>query len=489
MKYSFLSRFPSTLIIMIVCVLSPVCLSADRPNIVLVVTDQQSATAMSCAQGTSFLNTPHMDSLAANGTRFCRAYSPNPLCMPARGSLFSGRFPHETGIQRNDPQPALPPPFPGMGTYFRQAGYKTCYFGKWHLTYPVKEIEKHGFELVVTKSKAQGGYDTRTTREAVEVLKEKQTTPFLAVVCYLNPHDICQYPRGQKYPCGPIGEMPPLERCPPAPANLLPPRDGTDSVAAIRKGMQVLTQFPVGHYREDDWRRYHWAYDRMVEKVDAELGDLVKALRESGNDRNTVLFFTSDHGDCGGAHGFNQKTVFYEESAGVPLIVSKLDGSGAEKRCRRLVNIGVDLLPTMLDYAGLPIPEELPGKSIRPLAEHPDASWDRDFLVLQNHMNQTGEVDGIRPSIEGRAVVTQRFKYAVYSQGLRRESLFDLETDPGETCNLAYDRDFRDVLHRQRNRLSEFARRYSDSLALELLAGDVPPIPITNSPLSFTPKK
>jgi choline-sulfatase len=458
------------------------------PNIVFVMTDQQTANAMSCVQGSTFLSTPNMDSLAVRGVRFLRAYSPNPLCMPARASIFTGHYPHETGFQTNNSK-IPPPPFNGMATYFRKAGYQTYYFGKWHLAYAQKDVDSHGFTYVINKSsEPKIGHDANVTNAATQILKEKQHSPFLAVVSYLNPHDICQYPRGEKFPSGPIGEIPPLDQCPPTPVNWLPAQNETDSVAFIRKAQQSLSQFPVGNYGEDDWRRLRWVYYRLIEKVDSELGKILQTLHDSGNDENTIIVFTSDHGECAGSHGFNQKTVFYEESVNVPLIIVPLRWNKGETNTQ-LINTGIDIIPTFLDYAGIPIPEELPGKSLRSLIEKKDTVWNRDYLVIQNHMNQTGEINGIRPSIEGRLVVTDNFKYVVYSQGLRRESLYDLKNDPGETRNIVSVPEFKTVLKTNRSRLQDFAERQSDSLAIRLLENNVVPIPIMHFATPFTQKK
>jgi choline-sulfatase len=443
--------------------------SDTPPNIVLILTDQQSANMMSAAQGTTYLQTPNMDSLAAEGVRFLRAYTANPLCMPARAALFTGHYPHHTGFQTNDSK--LPePPFNGLGTYFRNSGYKTYYFGKWHLAYKRENVDRHGFELIAGKKEKQDGHDAGVTAAAVEILQEKQLKPFLAVISYLNPHDICQYPRGEKFPSGEVGIPPETEQCPPIPENWLPAENETDSITAVRKVKTALPKFPVAHYNADDWRRLRWVYNRLVEKVDNETGKIIKTLRESGNAENTLIVFSSDHGECAGSHGFNQKTVFYEESVRVPFII--VPPKKTEKKVdNRLINTGIDLLPTLLDYAGLPIPQDLPGKSLRPVVENKTPDWNRDYIIVQNQMDQFGP-------IEGRLVVTENFKYAVYSQGLHRESLYNLKNDPYENKNLAILPEYKSVLDANRKLLQKFAEKYSDRSAAMFLENHVAPIPL-----------
>ena len=199
--------------------------------------------------------------------------------------------------------------------------------------------------------------DARAAGDAAWFLAQKHEKPFLLVVSLLNPHNICEYARGQTLPCGPIGEPPPPEQCPPVPANLAPPENEPDSMTMMRRGYHASPMFPVGDFRPEKWRQLRWGYYRMIEKVDAEIGRVLQALRQAGLEEKTLIVFTSDHGECAGAHGFNQKTVFYEESVRVPLIVSR-KGVTKQGTCDKLVNTGLDILPTMLDFAGLEHAEE-----------------------------------------------------------------------------------------------------------------------------------
>ncbi len=109
------------------------------------MTDQQSSDAMSCRIGSDYITTPAMDSLAANGMLFTRAYCPHPLCVPSRTSMLTGRYPHETGVLSNADRSKDLSAFPGLGRIFRDAGYDTGYVGKWHVPYPIEDPETHGF--------------------------------------------------------------------------------------------------------------------------------------------------------------------------------------------------------------------------------------------------------------------------------------------------------------------------------------------------------
>jgi arylsulfatase A-like enzyme len=166
--------------------------AAERPNVLLIITDQQFADAMSCRMGQQYLHTPAMDSLAAHGMVFTRAYTANPLCMPARASLFTGRYPHEVGVTTNDHVAFDPAEFVCLGTYFRQAGYETAYYGKWHLCYDLKDVRTHGFEHIADSKQKKQNHDSRVADEAVQFLAQKHSKPFLLVASFLNPHNICE---------------------------------------------------------------------------------------------------------------------------------------------------------------------------------------------------------------------------------------------------------------------------------------------------------
>ena len=468
--------------------------SATRRNVLFIITDQQFADAMSCRMGSKFIHTPAMDRLAQAGRLFTRAYTSNPLCMPWRSSVFSGRYPHETGVTMNAPprNGFDPKRFRCMGTYFRNAGYDTAYSGKWHLCYSARDPGAHGFEILAGKTK--DNHDARVTEGALEFLARPHDKPFLLVASFLNPHNICEWARRlagrtQHLNCGEIGEPPRLDRLPPAPLNLAPPRDEPDGMTLMRRAFQVDSGlFPVGRFTGEDWRKHRWGYYRMIEKVDAEIAKVLAALRQAGLEDNTLIVFTSDHGECAGAHGFNQKTVFYDESVRVPLIVVCKGGARGGKT-DKLVNTGIDLLPSMLDFAGLATPQNLPGRSLMPLVlGKPGAGW-RDHVVVENNMAQAGELNGFKPQMEGRMVRSERYKYCVFSRGQRRESLADMEADPGEMVNLAADPKHREVLVQHRELLARFGKEYADPLVAELLAEDVKPIPFSADASGESPRK
>lgn len=431
-------------------------ISAERkPNIILIMTDEHSAGLASAWIGRKYLHTPNIDALIASGTSYSRAYCANPICVPSRTAIFTGRYPTETGVIDNNGlvnAASMPPATPLMGRIFRDQGYETAYFGKWHINPPQDHVRLHGFERMATTLNEDGA----AVAGAVEFLNGKPEVPFLLVVSIIDPHSICEWARGEHLPLGDIGDPPPPDQCPPAPRNLAPQAGEPDILALMRKSYHASPQFPVGDFTPDKWRQYLWAYYRLIERADKRIGQVLGALSASGLDDNSIIIFTSDHGDAQGAHGWNQKTVFYEESVRVPFVVSRKGGSA--QTSRRLVNTGIDLIPTLCDLAGLHVPAALPGLSVK------DADHDpRAYVLAINRMAQGAPVDGRKPTPDGRMVRSQRYKYCAYSEGDRRESLIDLDEDPGEMVNLAGRHRYAKILSEHRAMLADWCAKFGDS--------------------------
>jgi arylsulfatase A-like enzyme len=434
----------------------------DRPNLFFIFTDQQQADALSCA-GALGLRTPAMDSLAARGVRFARAYAFQPLCLPSRTCLMTGQPPRPFGIRVNNREPLLPPGTPTVGRLAANAGYDTAYVGKWHVPIRTDDVALHGFADM--RGITNEGRDDLVLAPCDAILRQSRTRPLFLVAALINPHDACEYARGQPLPNGDLPPAPPAALCPPLPPNhaLLP-----DEPAALARVKELTPRvYPTADWGDDQWRRYIWAYHRLVEKSDALVGRLLESLAAAGRERDTLVVFSSDHGDGGGSHLWNQKSVLYEESVRVPFLVA---GPGITGRGRvddeHLVSLGLDFLPTICDYAGATQPEVCPGRSVRPLVEGPrtlNTPW-RDHLIAETefHLQKNDQSSGIM----GRMARTERFKYIAYSEGAHREQLFDLGLDSRESRNLAHDPVHAAELHRHRALLAEWAKRTHDDFPL-----------------------
>lgn len=414
-----------------------------RPNILLISTDEQFAGAMSCA-GCTDLKTPAMDSLAASGVRFSQAYCPFPLCTPSRASMVTGKMPHEIPVEHNSM--ALPEAAraEGIGNLLSAAGYDCQWAGKWHL--PNYNLERgHGFTRLSSYK------DVEVTPAVMDYLAGRHDRPFFLVAQYLDPHSICGYAGHrnlQRLECGPL-DMTIPEALPKLPANFgVPPREP----GAIRQ-FQSAGGYSTAGYTAEMWQRYRWVYYRLVERVDAYIAQVLGSMRRAGLEENTVVIFSSDHGDGLGAHGWNQKTVLYEESARIPLIVSQKGTTPAGRVSDQLVCNGPDLFATVCDYAGVDLPKGLRGRSVRPIAEGKAVQDWPDQVVVET-------LFGSKP---GRAVRTRRFKYMAYSDGHNREMLVDLTNDPGEMFNLVGNREYQETLDDHRTRLARWCRQTRDA--------------------------
>ncbi len=420
--------------------------AVDRPNLLLIMTDQQTHDAMSCA-GNPWLKTPAMDSLAAGGVRFAQCYTPYPVCSPARSSVFTSRMPHETGVRVNGK--AIRSGMPTMGEIFRDAGYETVYGGKWHL--PRSFDGMTAFTCLIGGSSQGKDMDEPLATACAQWLRSKPRQPFLMVASFMNPHDICQWIRDHKG----RREHPNLDQYPPAPLNMAVDPDEPEFVRYHRtQGIDKMSE-GVGiaaEWRVEEFRHYLHDYYRMVEAVDRQIGRLLAALRETGLDRNTWVIFTSDHGEGMGAHRWVQKASFYDESVRVPFLVSGpgIRRGGAVDR-ESLVSL-VDILPSFCDLAGVPAPSPVRGASLRGALD--GKPLNREFVVSELRYGDEKH--------EGRMVRTARFKYIVFNGGQHPEQFFDRETDPGEIRNLARDPDYAKPLAAHRAILRQWIQTTED---------------------------
>ena len=244
--------------------------------------------AMSCA-GNPYLKTPAMDSLACNGVMFEAAYTPNPICVPARTSYMTGTSSHENGVVTNIRSPMINLTLPCLAKVFRDNGYDTGYVGKWHIPRSIEDQEWSGFDYLASLRDNRVDVDIPESCETF-LLKERDK-PFFLIASFVNPHDICEWARrhsGRKtnLPNGEIGDPPPPEHCPPFRANNVIP-DGEPSVIREHQADPKMQHaYPTRHWELNDgrWRQYLWAYYRMTEQVDKTIGQVLDVLRKSGQE-------------------------------------------------------------------------------------------------------------------------------------------------------------------------------------------------------------
>ncbi|MFW5803233.1 MAG: sulfatase, partial [Verrucomicrobiota bacterium] len=424
----------------------------DQPNILFIFTDQQCADMLSCA-GNGDLATPNLDRLASRGTRFERAYCAQPLCVPSRGAMSTGRYPHEIGVPFNyhPHERSADESISWVGELLRQAGYETAYFGKWHQPIHPDKIDIHGWETLGLVK------DAELPDRCDAFFAAARDKPFFLTVSIQNPHDICQFARGADLPQAKLPPPPPPDQCPELPANFAIDELEPDVLRALQPRSPAA--YPSIDWTPAQWRQFRWAYARLVESIDRIAGDILARLESHGLENNTLVVFSSDHGDGNAAHHWNQKQVLYEEPCRVPLIVVDPQAStaGAVDRTH-LASTGLDLLPTFCDYAGVPLPPDKKGRSLRPLTTgQADGAW-REHLVVETEFG----IHSKPFDIAGRAVYSDRYKYIVYSEGERREQFFDLHADPGETANLIDNPDLTALIDKHRQALHKWKQETND---------------------------
>ncbi len=415
--------------------------SDARPNVLVIITDDQRWDAMSCA-GNTLLKTPNLDRLAAEGARFANAFVTTSLCSPSRASMMSGLYAHRHGVLNNFTE--YPDALPSYPKRLRAAGYETAYFGKWHMG-ETNDAPRSGFDFWMShrgqgryfdnewnldgqRKFIAGYYTTVIIEHAEQWLKRRHERPFLLVVGHKAPHG------------GPIEPEPryahafdnsPITK----PANYDAWRDG--------KPAWLAESFPTWHgaggplYNYKDYEKFVRAYLSTLLSVDDSVGRLYAALEETGELNRTVIVFTSDNGFALGEHGRVDKRTMYEESLRVPLIVRYPKLIPAAKVIREMV-LNLDLAPSLLDICGAKPLANIDGHSWKPLLEGRTHGWRKSWLYFYNYESEfpyTPNVRGVR---------TADWKYIYYPSGdvqptHQSAELYHLASDPLELHNLIED--------------------------------------------------
>jgi len=409
-----------------------------RPNIVYLMTDDQAWHAMTCA-GNPVVRTPNMDRLAREGLRFTNMFVTNSLCAPSRACFLTGKYSHIHGVRNNEVPWRDQPIFTD---YLKQAGYHTCFIGKFHQggkVIPAKPDIWMGFtDQGVYLDQPLRDFDGQVKKEkghntdllgdrAVAYLKEHRQDPFCLLLWFKAPHRAWTPTERNKNLY--------------ADAKIPHPASFNDDYAgrpdALRKTeMQVEIAKPPKSF--DEWLK---DYYRTLTDVDENIGKVLKALDDLGLAGNTIVVHTSDNGFLLGEHHLFDKRLMYEPSIRLPMLVRYPRGVKEAGRTVSEMALNVDLAPTLLDLAGLPVPGEMQGVSWRPLLEARPTPWRKSWYY---EYYEFPAVHMVRPN---RGVRTDRWKYIEWPawHGKIREEptdypaeyeLYDLQTDPDEMKNL-----------------------------------------------------
>ncbi len=425
------------------------CQSKDvgPPNFILFVADDMRWDIPGYS-GNHVIHTPHIDRLAKTGIVFTRAYVTTSICSVSRASILSGQYGRRHGLWgfgAGFSDSAFQKSYPMV---LRDGGYYTGYVGKYGVG-PTKEYARQfdfwrGFEHQGTYYHRDSmGNPVHLTRligeQSIEFLAERDDSkPFLLVVGFKAPHVQDGAPPAPEklFPADPAyaHEYADVEWSRPVAADT---QYFDHFNRAFTEGNEARKRWVNRFSTEDRYDRSMEGYYGLVHGLDVSIGKILQEVEDQGLTDNTIVLFTSDNGFYLGEYGFAGKWYGSEPSVRVPLVICNprtTEGAGSKTLDDLVLNI--DIAPTIIDYAGLPVPPEMQGASLTQLLEGESAGWRQDFLYEHLWPLNTGYHI---PSTEG--IIGDRFKYMRYFNGFNPdtiifEELYDLNTDPNELTNL-----------------------------------------------------
>ncbi|WFB36680.1 sulfatase-like hydrolase/transferase [Kiritimatiellota bacterium B12222] len=444
-----------------------------RPNILLLSTDQQRWDTLAAA-GCAWMQTPHLDRLAARGTLFTQAFCNSPLCMPSRQSMLSGRYPASAGCTENGVE--MREDMPNVATILGGAGYHTANIGKLHFKNHAHRDHRephpaYGFDTLLVSDEPglyEDAYTTWLKARGLDGLRTWTLESFPGrghdyrisgpsrlvtdPLPFVGPDDAshsswvaeetCQFLRQHQH-----------ERffciagffAPHSPIN--PPQKWLDAYADVEVPLPKMTQSDRERLglSDEEWRSVRRAYFALVSHVDEMIGRILDQLDHLGLTENTLIIFTSDHGDHLGDHGkIHKGPPGLDSCAHVPLIVAPPDKMDVSRgtQCDALVEL-VDFLPTCLDFARIPCPPFLQGHSLKSMVsdtETPPALRNSIYIEWRRAYEMGWKV-----------VRTQEAWFARSRAG--NEMLFDLLTDPHQLTNVIDESAYRELRDQMRAEL------------------------------------
>lgn len=481
-------------------------------NLLFLFTDEQRADTMA-AYGNTRIQTPVLNRLAQESIIFERTYVTQPVCTPSRSSIMTGLFPHSNGCLENNVP--LPPDIPVLTEMLQDAEYVTGYHGKWHLGdeifcqhsfddwvsiedgyepyyRPDKDkrarssyhhfLLENGFRPKNGETFSRGeaarlpeafGKPAFLARTASRFIRENRDRPFVLFVNFLEPHMPFFGPRDDQHD--------PKEVILPANFNNPPTKDQPLKTRIFQQGYYERGHSGLPLQTEADWRRMIANYWGLCSLVDTHVGTILQTLEECDLRERTIVVYTSEHGDMMGSHRLLAKCVMFEEALRVPFLL-RLPGQRSPWRVKGPVS-QIDLVPTLLDLLGQPIPDGLEGKSLKPLLEKgQDVTHTEDVFVEWNgHNNGFGDLIG-QVSIpdwmrkyasqeEIRAAITDPVRTVITAEGwkfnyslLGEHELYNLNDDPWETRNLARDAQYKSLMRELAGRIARWQERTSDTV-------------------------
>ena len=431
--------------------------SETRPNIILLLTDDQRNDTLGCA-GHPIVQTPNIDKLAEKGVRFENCFVTTSICAASRASIFTGLYERTHGFTFG--KPPVPANYTAA-TYpalLRQSGYRCGFIGKFGCR--MENSEQMFDDFNVVRGPGYLAQPDGTNPESTEVMaslaqtfiKQDDDRPFCLSVSFHAAHakDSDHTPGKGHYPYPESTSNLYTDVTIPAP-NLSAP-EYFDTLPPFLQNSLNRQRF---FWRWDTPEKYQEnmrSYFRMISGIDTVVGQLMQTLKDRDLADNTVIIYMADNGYYMGDRGFAGKWSHFEQSLRVPLIVYDPRLPGAQQgRIVRPMALNIDLAPTILELANLTIPDHYEGRSLLPVVKNTagDLNWRKDFFA--EHLMEHKDI----PKWVGMR--TERYKYARYfSQNPSYEFLHDLKNDPTELKNLVSDSDYKDILKRMRTKVDSF---------------------------------
>jgi uncharacterized sulfatase len=462
-------------------------LAEEKPrklNVLYIVSDDLN-NSLGC-YGHPQVKTPRIDELAKRGVRFDRAYCQFPLCNPSRSSFLTGLRPDQTGVQDNafvfrkkiPDVVTLPQLFQNNGYFVARVG-KLYHYGvptqigtdglddppSWQKVINPKGRDKDDEDKIfsIDGKKSFGGTlswlaadgtdeeqtDGKTAEAAIGLLEQNKDKPFFLAVGFFRPHTPYVAPKKyfEMYPADkvPLAKMPADDR-----------KDIPDPAIPVKNANYGLD--------EKLQREAVQAYFASITFMDQQVGKLLDGLDRLKLRDNTIVVFHSDHGYHLGEHGLWQKQSLFEESARVPLMISVPGMKTAGEASPRIAEL-VDVYPTLADLCGLERPDNLAGKSLRPLLVSPLTPSDKVAVTQvfrgggQGGKAKAGakkaEPSAVPAGFKGYSVRNERYRYTEWDGGKRGAELYDHESDPQEITNLADKPEMKEVVKEMKAKLAE----------------------------------
>lgn len=482
-----------------------------RPNIIMIMSDDHAQNAISTFHK-GLTETPNIDRIGKEGLVFKRSYCTNSICAPSRAVIITGKFSHLNGhIDNSIRFDSSQQTFPKL---LQKAGYQTALVGKWHL---ISEPTGFNYWTVVPgqgqyynpdfikmdgKRERVEGYATNIiTDKALNWLDGRDTSqPFCLLLYNKAPHrtwlpDTADFDkfRGRKYPlpanfydnyegrtAAGLQEMTianhmhlasDLKVDTSSDRNRERPWQekvsGTERMNAAQKAAWDREYDPIiAAFKKDklsgkalaEWKyqRYMEDYMRCIASVDRNVGRVLDYLEQHGLAENTIIIYTSDQGFYMGEHGWYDKRFMYEESLVMPMVMRYPAGIKKKGVVNEMVQ-NIDYAPTFLEYAGVKIPADLQGKSMKPLMEGKKVAW-RDAIYYHYY-----EFPGEHKVRRHYGVRTDRYKLMHFYNDINTWELYDLQKDPTEMKNVYADAAYQDVAKALHKKLDALRKQYADT--------------------------